>query len=179
MLLALLTGLTRLSWLLSSIMVIQSLNFAPLLTVITSMWGVRRFQHNGEDSMSPKERYQQLKAIGVCVHCREAPARLNRVACQLCADQLRVLELKAKERCKTAGICVKCCDRPAQADQTRCKLCAKVGNARVLITQWNHRKEGLCRSCPRPAVPGKVQCVDCLNRHRIQESARKVLLKAG
>lgn len=139
------------------------------------------------------ERYERLKAEGVCVRCAKRPARPEKVHCQACADYLHVqktTEAAHRERrerylwYKAHGICTECERRPAAIGLTRCPECAERLAAKPSRITPERRRElylrrkanGTCTCCKsRKAEEGKVKCRECARKQHIAYMRRRVL----
>ena len=97
------------------------------------------------------ERYQWLKAHGICVSCGSENARPNRVLCDVCAE-------KAK-----AGVMARY--RSDAEYRAKARQNAKANRAKKIA-------EGRCSNCGRPASDGKKMCMECLNHIRNYRARR-------
>jgi hypothetical protein len=143
-----------------------------------------RKKHN-----SSKTDYDQRKADGVCVRCGKAPAADKRSMCEGCGEKQRIRKrLTTEERkpkrvgktqqerlaaAKADGRCSSCQKRPATEGKATCGVCRE----RIKQTYAARKAEGKCTACGEPAVSGKLNCQECLDKHRERGNARTTQLK--
>lgn len=99
-----------------------------------------------------KARYEYLKARGRCVQCAQ-PAFAGRTMCAECLYKLTLRNI----------------GRKLSEDQK-----VQVYKAHR-ESYWARKASGLCVTCGKPAVQGRVRCMECLlkNRQDRQERMQK------
>lgn len=69
-----------------------------------------------------------------------------------------------RDRLRKAGLCI-ACSTPVSGF-VRCKPCRKYHNDMVHALRVERIKNGLCRECGIPAVPGETRCL----KHKIENA---------
>ena len=77
-----------------------------------------------------KQRYERLKAEGLCTECGKVPARPDRVTCGECAKRLSESQKRKRQKYIADGRCT-ICGKPAYRTNRLCLDCAiKTGEYR-------------------------------------------------
>lgn len=126
-----------------------------------------------------KERYAELKAQGICMDCRKAPARPGKTRCETCAQRGLIQAKRKYRKLLRQGICAHCHRAPARSGKTLCELCAELASDREKQRRDRHRMRGLCASCgKRKPLPGQVHCKMCAEMFCVSSKQRYHSLKA-
>lgn len=95
-----------------------------------------------------KARYEYLKARGRCVQCAQ-PAFAGRTMCAECLYKLTLRNIS-----HTLSE-----DQKVQVNKAHRE------------SYWARKAAGLCVTCGKPAVQGRVRCMECLLKNRLDKQA--------
>ncbi|MCD8307960.1 MAG: hypothetical protein LUD51_07040 [Clostridia bacterium] len=142
-----------------------------------------------------KKRYQNLKAQGICVRCKKAPAMEGRTYCEACAakhhayykDYFKNQSEEQKSARKAAQLAYIEKNRDAVREYSReyrSKNRNKInamqrkiyenGYCNVRHERYQDRKsKGICVACGKaPAIEGEVFCVACKEKRSLARKAK-------
>lgn len=75
------------------------------------------------DQEAARRRYQTRKAAGICVTCKIAPARKNRVHCVRCIKVETARQKALRAKASSQGLCKSCQHAAALANNPLCEKC--------------------------------------------------------
>lgn len=136
------------------------------------------------NKITSKQRYERLKAAGLCVVCGKDKAAGGTVRCETCRSKMKVYQKINTDTFIKAHICVSCHKEDALNGLQICEKCRKKRTEyqshylksmpeekkqeRLAINREQRKKRyalrkelGLCVFCGKPAVPGQVLCTEC------------------
>lgn len=109
-------------------------------------------------------RREKLRAAGVCIECRESPARVGLVHCTACGEQLAKNAMLRHRRLKEQGLCVRCAVEKADEGRVLCFSCAvsrRIARLdiseeeKVIARQSVDSFDGRCQCCGKTEPGGK------------------------
>ena len=130
--------------------------------------------------MTDKERYADLKARGICVYCKTAPAEDGKITCRMCREKQRRQTAEKRKALKQLGFCIECGRNRIFGSESICPECV----AKKYENNRKHRKgsqdsqyfrerrerlkaSGICVKCgKRMAESNKTRCCICNIRER-------------
>lgn len=144
-----------------------------------------------------KERYDKLKAKGLCVRCGINPATPNYVTCEDCRQKRFEYEKeyrsKHRERLKdnsqkkmavkrqkrrVNGMCIICGLNKADVGYTTCSFCRERDKTYDQRRYYGRKEKGICVDCgKKPAEEGKVLCTECKEKQHAYKNERRKWLK--
>lgn len=120
-----------------------------------------------------RERYDRLKAQGICVVCAETMVeKEGSVKCEKCKAFERQKYRVEVERCLEEGICVKCKCVNDKPGYKYCSTCMKEHNEMSKKRVQKRKRKHVCVYCGKKPPVGKTQyCKECkekiLKRNKI------------
>ena len=129
------------------------------------------------NNLRQKARQVHRRENQICKHCGKKFAFIKiklycSTECQIAVSRKNVIERKKKKRAE-----LKCqqCERPLiNAKKMTARFCPECLNDRKArarrrtrkLQQMEWAKKGLCKSCGKPAVPGRVSCQEHLDKFK-------------
>lgn len=93
-------------------------------------------------------RYNERRALGLCGHCGNTPARSNRTTCQECAEYLQAQSKRRYKDARAKGICTYCHEQQAVLGKADCLACLNLRNdARTKVREFVYAAYGNKCSC--------------------------------
>lgn len=125
--------------------------------------------------MTDKEKYQSLKARGICVYCKTAPAEDGKTTCRVCREKQRKQTAEKRKALKQLGFCTECgrnrifgaeriCPECAAKKYASNRKCKKTGQYNQYFKDRRERLKalGICVKCgKRKAESNKTRCRFC------------------
>lgn len=128
-----------------------------------------------------RRKYQERKQNNLCVECGKAPPVNGKTKCQSCIDKRQKYRQESRDFYRRFGICPECHQFIIMGDENICPECkAKKDESRERSVShvdtekrkkyqkeyYRHCKEkGICPSCGRRTLYGKVRCPICLDKN--------------
>lgn len=126
-------------------------------------------------SSHTRERYQALKAQGLCPLCGKRPLISGQAKCERCRDQFRRYQKKYHDQRRTQNLCLDCKKPVATSDNAYCPECIGRRNQYKHHRIEQRKAQGLCIDCGiSPAKKERVRCADCLSKKRQQATKYRV-----
>jgi hypothetical protein len=111
--------------------------------------------------------------------CRTCTGPIDRKGsrCTKCVETRRDRTKRIETARKTAGVCVECKQPNLTPNYQRCKICRARRQAELARCRSGKSQTAICQQCSNPAMPGKKQCADCLQKDRDRWKLREKAIR--
>lgn len=116
--------------------------------------------------------YKRRIEQGLCGTCGDPRETGNPSVCNACKEKARLRGIAKRAKAESEGKCPGCCKRPKADGKSKCEVCLATGSASQKRIARQRKKEGLCPSCGKLAMPGKTICQTCSGNMTIVAAER-------